>query len=347
MKAGIYDPYLDTLGGGERYCLTLAEMLLKKGWHVDIFWSDFAIKNRLIERLNLDIGKINIVPRSKRWLSFGYDLFFHISDGSIPLMFSNNNLLHFQVPFHGVNGRSFFNKLKLMTANKIICNSLFTKGVVDKEYGANSIVVYPPVDVDQFLPAKKDKTILSVGRFSQLLQAKRQDLLIKVFKNMKKSFSKEMKDWKLILAGGTDIGGKEHFDSLKAESQGEKIEMIENPNFAVLKKLYSNASIFWAASGFGVNERDNPQKVEHFGIAVVESMASGCVPIIGDKGGFKEIITDGHDGYLWDEEEDLIKKTIRLIRNSETMNRISKSAVQTSKKFSKIKFYESFENIIR
>ncbi len=38
MKAGIYDPYLDTAGGGERYCLTLAETLLKNGWEVDIFW---------------------------------------------------------------------------------------------------------------------------------------------------------------------------------------------------------------------------------------------------------------------------------------------------------------------
>ncbi|MBU3935531.1 hypothetical protein KJ909_02560, partial [Patescibacteria group bacterium] len=39
MKAAIYDPYLDTLGGGERYCLTVAEILLKAGWQVDLFWS--------------------------------------------------------------------------------------------------------------------------------------------------------------------------------------------------------------------------------------------------------------------------------------------------------------------
>jgi len=39
MRAAIYDPYLDTLGGGERYCLTVAEILLKNGWQVDLFWS--------------------------------------------------------------------------------------------------------------------------------------------------------------------------------------------------------------------------------------------------------------------------------------------------------------------
>ena len=30
-RAAIYDPYLDTLGGGERYCLTVAEILLIAG----------------------------------------------------------------------------------------------------------------------------------------------------------------------------------------------------------------------------------------------------------------------------------------------------------------------------
>ena len=36
-RAAIYDPYLDTLGGGERYCLTVAEILLIAGWQVDLF----------------------------------------------------------------------------------------------------------------------------------------------------------------------------------------------------------------------------------------------------------------------------------------------------------------------
>ncbi len=31
MKAAIYDPYLDTLGGGEKYALTVAETMLKMG----------------------------------------------------------------------------------------------------------------------------------------------------------------------------------------------------------------------------------------------------------------------------------------------------------------------------
>ena len=35
-RAAIYDPYLDTLGGGERYCLSVVEFLLQNNYQVDI-----------------------------------------------------------------------------------------------------------------------------------------------------------------------------------------------------------------------------------------------------------------------------------------------------------------------
>lgn len=37
---------------------------------------------------------------------------------------------------------------------------------------------------------------------------------------------------------------------------------------------------------------------EPFGLAAVEAMASGCIPILSDTGGFQDIVTDGHDGFL-------------------------------------------------
>ena len=51
MKAAIFDPYLDTLGGGERYCLAFAEVLVGKGWEVDVEWKDPSVKEKFKERL--------------------------------------------------------------------------------------------------------------------------------------------------------------------------------------------------------------------------------------------------------------------------------------------------------
>ena len=63
LKAAIYDPYLDTLGGGERYCLSVAEILVKHDYEVDIFWSGQQdILEKAKNRFALDLSKINLVP---------------------------------------------------------------------------------------------------------------------------------------------------------------------------------------------------------------------------------------------------------------------------------------------
>ena len=93
--------------------------------------------------------------------------------------------------------------MKFFRISKIICNSHFTKRFVDGEYGVESIVLYPPVDLNAFKPKRKENLIIYVGRFSQLAQAKRQDVLIDAFKKM---CQKRVGGWKLILAGGVDVG---------------------------------------------------------------------------------------------------------------------------------------------
>ena len=40
MRAAIYNPYLDTLGGGERYVMAVATALANLNYIVDVEWSD-------------------------------------------------------------------------------------------------------------------------------------------------------------------------------------------------------------------------------------------------------------------------------------------------------------------
>ena len=175
MRAAIYNPYLDTLGGGERYTVSFAKVLLKAGWKVDIEWNDPSVVTTMQDRFGIDLKGLEVVKDIKR--GDGYDLCFWVSDGSIPTLRSRKNLLHFQVPFHNIGGNNLLNKMKLFRIEKIICNSEFTKKVIDKEYGIESVVVYPPVDIDHIKSKRKENLILFVGRFSQLKQNKNQDVL--------------------------------------------------------------------------------------------------------------------------------------------------------------------------
>jgi glycosyltransferase involved in cell wall biosynthesis len=335
MRAAIHNPYLDTLGGGERYTAVFARVLAKNGYSVDLEWKENGIKNTLEKRFGIKLDGINIVKDIKR--GDGYDLCFWVSDGSIPALRARKNILHFQVPFRGIGGKSLINKMKLFRINKIVCNSYFTKNIIDKEYGVDSIVIYPPVDTDSIRPRRKENFILSVGRFSQILQSKGQDTLIKSFK---KIYDGGLKDWKLVLAGGAEVGAGNFLEKLRKKAIGYPIEIIESPDFKTLKNLYGNAEIFWSASGFEMNEQRNPEKVEHFGITVVEAMAAEAVPIVYAAGGHKEIVTEGENGFLWKNTSELIKKTLGLVVDSKKLRRVAQNAKLAAVKYSEI----SFEN---
>lgn len=333
MRAAIYDPYLDTGGGGERYVLTFASVLKKQGWQVDLQWADDKILPWLEERLGLHLEGVNLVEDIGK--GKGYDLVFWLSDGSIPLLFAKKNIMHFQTPFHGVGGKSVVNRIKFLKIHEVVCNSNFTKAVIDHEYGVRSRVLYPPVDTEQFKETKKENIILSVGRFSQLQQAKRQDILASAFKKM---CHNGLKGWQLVLIGGSNIGGEEYVQELKSLSKGYPIRILENVPFNQVKEFYGKAKIFWSASGFGIDEKEEPQKVEHFGISVVEAMACECVPIVTAKGGHKEIISDQKDGILWNTTENLIAQTQVLTEDERRREEIGKKAKEKAGEFSKQRF---------
>lgn len=349
-KAIFFDPYLETIGGGERYIFTLVESLLNDGWAVDVLWEKPSeeIKKKISSRFKLNIGKANFVaPPSNifgRWRQQQkYDLAFWLSDGSVPFLFAKKNILHFQVPFHGVGGKSALNQIKLKRIQHVVCNSKFTKSVIDEEFQTNSVVVYPPVDIESIKTGKKENIILCVGRFSQLLQAKRQDVLIDTFKIM---IDKGMFGWKLILAGATDIGGKEYFEALKHRAVGYPIELIENADFQKICQLYAEAKLFWYAAGFEIDETEDPEKTEHFGITTVEAMAAGAVPLVLGKGGPKEVIKPGENGFVWQTKEELINLTNNLINSPRLFKELSGKVIKSSKDYSKEKFCQAFEKLV-
>ena len=333
MKALFFDPYLDSFGGGERYTLTLVEFLLKRGWWVDVIWEKENILTDLAKRFGLNLAGARLL-KNNFWLSKSYDLCFWLSDGSLPWLWAKRNVIHFQVPFHGVDGRAFLNFWKKGQISHFVCNSRFTKRFIDREYGVNSQVIYPPVDVSQFQRGKKEKLILSVGRFSQLMQAKRQDVLIKAFKKM---VDEGLKGWRLILVGGVDVGGKEYFGQLKKQASGYPIELWANIGFDQLKEWYAKARLFWYAAGYGVDGEKEPEKIEHFGMTTVEAMAAGCIPLVYPAGGVKEVIKEGENGFFWWTTKELREKTLLCLQ---------RRMVISVNRFSKENFVKRMERLI-
>ena len=352
-KALIYDPYLDTMGGGERYILTFAVGLVKNGYAVDLAWNNPDAILEAEKRFNLDLSGIKINQQSYEDLSLSsglikrfnctknYDLTFWVSDGSIPFLFSKNNFIHFQVPFTHIGGNQLLNLAKISRTNKFIFNSAFTSAVVKKQLPlSSSVIIYPPIDIASFTPGKKENLILSVARFDSPSHAKRQDVLIDAFAQL----YKQDKSYRLVLAGGLK-GGEDFLESLRAKAGKLPVEIVPNPKFTDLQKLYSSAKIFWHAAGYEIDEVIDPEKVEHFGITTVEAMSAGAIPIVINRGGQREIIT-GETGYLVDSILEMVSDTLSLINSPEKMKFMAQKAIVRSKEFSVDNFYQKITDIL-
>src|SRR5579883_3472191 len=94
MKIGIYDPYLDTLGGGEKYILSIAS-ILSQDHDVFLFWDDKDILLKGSMRFHLDLSKIHITSNifsahtpffARIGQTVSYDRIIYMSDGSIPFL---------------------------------------------------------------------------------------------------------------------------------------------------------------------------------------------------------------------------------------------------------------------
>lgn len=356
MKIGIYDPYLDDLGGGEKYMMTIAECLSKKH-EVSVFWDKKEDLDDLLKRFSIDLTKVKLCKNifspkvgffEKIWETKKYDAIIFLSDGSIPFAFSRKLFLHLQQPLRYLSNSTLKNKLKLSRVTSVFYNSEFTKSFNAKILPQiKSTIIYPPV---YFLTKNisKENIVLHVGRFRvrnvNLSDFKKQDVMVEVFKQMVDE--KKVKDWKFVLAVSVKKEDEEKFALLQKSAKGYPIEFLINKSNDELWEIYNRAKIYWHASGYGEDLEKHPEYAEHFGISTVEAMGAGVVPVVINSGGQKEIVVDGKNGVLWDTLEELKQKTEILINDHEQLNKLSNEARKKSNDFSKEKFCKEITKLV-
>jgi glycosyltransferase involved in cell wall biosynthesis len=234
----------------------------------------------------------------------------------------------------------------LHTYDRILANSSFTASWLRRFWDADSEVLYPPVDTASFVPGEKRPLIFSTGRFFVGEHSKRQDVLVDAFRSL---VADGERDWRLHLVGavGDKPADQAFVANLQAQAKDLPVTFHFNADFATLQELSGQASLYWHAAGYGVNEKKEPLCVEHFGISVVEAMAAGAVPLAVGKGGVREIIESHETGILWNTPEELVAASKRLIRDPDLRARLSAAARQRSHDFSQQRYCEAMQQIVR
>ncbi|MCX7955773.1 MAG: glycosyltransferase [Patescibacteria group bacterium] len=328
-KVALYNPFIETLGGGEKHIFLILDIFWKNGAQINIFW-DKNISKELENRFPLALfKKTKWLPKKLICSSLNalktlknFDYFFYITDGSYFFSSAKKNFVFAMVPDKKLYNLNFLNRLKLWNY-QFISNSLYTAEWL-KKWRIKSTIINPYIEENFFAEEniKKEKIILSVARFFPHLHSKNQEKIIKTFLKLK-NISSFFKDYKLILAGGLKTEDKSYFQNLKSLAKNDS-SIIFKPNisFDELKKLYKISNYFWHFTGLGVDEKKHPEQVEHFGIAPLEAMASGCFVFCHNSGGPKIIFQNNKIGVLFNNEDKLIKNMIYFEKNKNIKNKI-------------------------
>ena len=361
MKIGLYSPFAaETLGGGERYLLTIAECLLKDN-QVDLIVaknkSDLipGLKQNFSQSFNLKLNNLNIVAGPfgetdsaiSRWFfTRHYDVFYYMTDGSFFIPGARLNIAHFMIPFN--QPPKLLQRLKLNTWQVKTTHSYFCKEALERIWKIKiDFVHWGAVEAKKFKALPKQNLILSVGRWFSPAgnkHCKRQDFLVATFKKM---YRQGLKGWQLVLTGAVEPGSDNlnYLKSVQKQANGYPIKFHLNADFKQLLADYGESKIYWHATGYGQDEQTNPQAMEHFGISTIEAMAAGAVPAVINKGGQKEIVNQDENGLLWSDQTELMKQTMSLVSDNSYRQKLAQAAQIRAKDFSLAKFYQTTNKI--
>jgi len=240
-------------------------------------------------------------------------------------------------------------KLKFLdTYNEILSISDYSHFWIKKLWDSESTILFPPVDTKSFYSRRKEKIILSVGRFFPEHHNKKQLELAQVFIELCSQYPEEIRGYELILAGGLENKKThlEYIERIREISSGYPIKIFTNISWEDLTEVFSGAEIFWHAAGIGEDEQKHPEKFEHFGITTVEAMAAGCIPIVINKGGQKEIIKEAVNGFKFENFGELKEKTLMAIKNPLKLVEIRENATRDSRLYSNEVFRKNLLKII-
>jgi L-malate glycosyltransferase len=224
-----------------------------------------------------------------------------------------------------------------------LANSRFTKHWAQFRWGVDCQVLYPPVD-NHFSSTDKNDMIISVGRFVATGQ-KRQREMVNAFSRIVGG----AQGWKFFAVGGLGDSREDraYFENVRRRGEGREVHVKANLERTELRSLYEQAKIFWHAAGYRMNETLRPEMQEHFGISTVEAMAAGCVPVVINQGGQREIVEHGVSGFLWDTLDELKDYTVQLMRDDSLRAWMSSEARARSQLFGRKMFVEQFQNILK
>jgi len=372
----VYSSLSRSLGGAEKLCIETIYALKEAGHQIDLIVTGKTNQKKVKEIFGVyvDFEKEIIVPpyvplstiysRFINWffrdaiavsyLKKNYDLMVTLQP-FLPITFTDimymNDLMDFPktLESHYPKYRRGFWKLYKLPYETIIdifvklfnslefkplvlTNSRFSKQRIENYLDVKPLVVYPPVDVENYLPLSKNKDreniVLTISR---LEEGKGLDLILHV--------ATKIKNAKFVIIGS--LMSERYLlylhRTIRSLGVGNRVKIIPNASPKMKESLLSRAKIYL-----------HPRKYEYFGIAVVEAMAAGLIPLVHKSGGpWIDILNqeEGMYGYSYEDAVSCANYVNEIIEDHSKLE-IVQNTVERSKLFSSKTFRRNINSIV-
>lgn len=191
------------------------------------------------------------------------------------------------------------------------CNSKYTARRIYETTGRKIRVIYPPCNINNFKNnTKKIKQIISIGGFTEEKNQLMQVEISKSFPNI------------ILKICGSASRNPRYLSKIYNISKDLKnVFLCPNIPFDVLRDELAKSIIFLHTS-----------KYEPFGISTVEAISAGCIPIVHNSGGQKEVVP--FKELRFNNKNEAIKKiNFVLNMNSKELNSYRKKLQEHVKQF--------------
>ena len=367
MRACVVHNTLNGVGGGERVCLTVIEALKSMGFRVSLITTEptdwdrvlrttgthakpdkeihlpfrlryFGIYMRLatVPLLGLERGKCNIVvnthgdllPVSSNVLYMHYPTFALLWEGKANIKYVKSLFWRiYFYPYVWIQRRL----ARRVRWRKLLTNSEFSKEAIKKYMGVDAEVLYPPVDINEFLKVSESKDredrVISCGRYTP---EKNYEFVLKI--------ARELPHIEFVIIGAYSGKVSSTYYSklvrMKEKLSLRNVRLLRNVPRDEQLKIYFRSKVFLHA-----------MTGEHFGIAVVEGMAAGLVPVVHRSDGpWYDIIDRGRYGLGYSDIEESVRAVEEALRG---YSNLRERAVGRSLMFHRDRFMEEFKEVVK
>ena len=376
MKIGLVHPSLSTIGGAEAVFLEMIKVLQESGHTVTAYTIDRvdwkkvgrdlrihaipeneyyvfqqlpSIKNPFVNLFLFAYSYLRLLFVAKRSgddLSINNygEIFPSISDfsyiHSVPLITidGENGENPYQIPFWRITSRSYALLYlileKITEPSMIITNSRYNAEIIKRHSRKAPLVLYPPVnsvtkDCDN---SKKENVILTVSRINSKKN-------LSIIPEIAERVDGEVK---FVIMGRTDERSMAILTDIQESSRkrgvADRLAVVLDPDRGEIEEAFWRASVYLST-----------QPTEAFGMAVVEAMAAGCIPVVPRDGGPWFDVLDrrqGKFGFSFTDPEQAAELIRRILSDEDLRIEISERARRRSLEYCSERFRERFLSLV-